>query len=59
MTQSVLSEYDRYLLAEGTFRRAYEKLGAHLTDRDGLRGAQFAVWAHNAKRVAVDGDFNA
>ena len=58
MTQSVLSEFDRYLLAEGTFHRAYQKLGAHLTERDGLRGAQFAVWAPNAKRVSVVGDFN-
>ena len=58
MTQSALSEFDRYLLAEGTFHRAYEKLGAHLTERDGLRGAQFAVWAPNAKRVSIVGDFN-
>jgi len=58
MTPSVLSEFDRYLLAEGTFHRAYDKLGAHLTERDGLRGAQFAVWAPNAKRVSVVGDFN-
>jgi 1,4-alpha-glucan branching enzyme len=56
--QSVLSEFDRYLLAEGTHYRAYEKLGAHLTERDGRRGVQFAVWAPNAKFVSVIGDFN-
>jgi 1,4-alpha-glucan branching enzyme len=58
MTQSVLSEFDRYLLAEGTFHRAYQKLGAHLTERNGQRGVQFAVWAPNAKKVSVVGDFN-
>jgi 1,4-alpha-glucan branching enzyme len=55
---SVLSEFDRYLLAEGTFQRAYERLGAHFTERDGQRGVQFAVWAPNAKLVSVIGDFN-
>src|SRR5215510_8854824 len=58
MTQSVLSEFDRYLLAEGTLHRAYQKLGAHLTERDGRQGVQFAVWAPNAKRASVVGDFN-
>jgi len=58
MTQSVLSEFDRYLLAEGTLHRAYQKLGAHLTERNGQRGVQFAVWAPNAKTVSVIGDFN-
>ena len=56
--QSVLSEFDRYLLAEGTFHRAYEKLGAHFTERDGRRGVQFGVWAPNAKAISVIGDFN-
>jgi 1,4-alpha-glucan branching enzyme len=56
--QSVLSEFDRYLFAEGTFQRAYERLGAHLVARDGQRGVQFAVWAPNAKLVSVIGDFN-
>jgi 1,4-alpha-glucan branching enzyme len=56
--QSVLSEFDRYLLAEGTFHRAYERLGAHFVERGGQRGVQFAVWAPNAKLVSVIGDFN-
>jgi 1,4-alpha-glucan branching enzyme len=56
--QSVLSEFDRYLLAEGTFHCAYEKLGAHFTERDGQRGVQFAVWAPNARAVSVTGEFN-
>src|SRR5215470_11761161 len=56
--QSVLSDFDRYLLAEGTFHRAYERLGAHLAERDGQRGVQFALWAPNAKLVSVIGHFN-
>ena len=56
--QSVLSEFDRYLLAEGTFHRAYQKLGAHLTERDGQHGVQFALWAPNTKMTSVIGDFN-
>jgi 1,4-alpha-glucan branching enzyme len=58
MMQTVLSEFDRYLLSEGTFHRAYQKLGAHFTERDGQRGVQFAVWAPNAKMTSVIGDFN-
>jgi 1,4-alpha-glucan branching enzyme len=56
--QSAISEFDLYLLAEGTHYRAYEKLGAHITEKDGKRGVQFAVWAPNAKRVSIIGDFN-
>jgi 1,4-alpha-glucan branching enzyme len=55
---STLSEFDLYLLREGTHTRAYEKLGAHLAERDSRRGVHFAVWAPNARLVSVIGDFN-
>jgi 1,4-alpha-glucan branching enzyme len=58
MLQPALSEFDLYLLAEGTHYRAYEKLGAHVTERGGRRGVHFAVWAPNAKLVSVIGEFN-
>ena len=54
----VLSDYDLHLLGEGTHHRAYEKLGAHVTAVEGVRGVGFAVWAPNARRVSVVGDFN-
>lgn len=56
--ESTLSEFDLYLLAEGTHTRAYEKLGAHLAEANARRGVHFAVWAPNAKLVSVIGDFN-
>ena len=49
----LLSEHDLYLLAEGTFRRPYERLGAHPVTRDGVAGTRFAVWAPSAVAVAV------
>jgi len=55
----LLGETDVHLLREGTHRRAWEKLGAHPVAIDGVVGVRFAVWAPNARRVAVVGDFNA
>jgi 1,4-alpha-glucan branching enzyme len=55
----VLGEMDSWLLAEGTHLRPFEVLGAHPRERDGVRGTDFAVWAPNAMRVSVVGDFNA
>jgi 1,4-alpha-glucan branching enzyme len=54
----VLSDFDLHLLAEGTHHRSYEKLGAHVMEVAGVRGVTFAVWAPNARRVSVVGDFN-
>ncbi len=54
----VLGELDVWLLAEGKHTRTYEKLGAHATTLEGVDGFAFAVWAPNASRVAIVGDFN-
>jgi 1,4-alpha-glucan branching enzyme len=53
-----LTDFDLHLWNEGTFFRAYEKLGAHPGDRQGVAGTRFAVWAPTAGRVSVVGDFN-
>src|SRR5271157_4870477 len=55
----VLGSLDDHLLVEGTHRRLYERLGAHPMRHDGADGTHFAVWAPNASRVSVVGDFNA
>jgi len=55
----VLGELDLYLHAEGSYLRAFEKMGAHPIVVDGVAGTSFAVWAPNARRVSVVGDFNA
>ncbi len=54
----VLTEYDLYLSGEGTDLQKYEKLGAHLREVAGVQGVHFGVWAPNASRVSVIGDFN-
>ncbi|MBA2346331.1 MAG: 1,4-alpha-glucan branching protein GlgB, partial [Rubrobacter sp.] len=55
---SLLGETDLYLFGEGNHHRLYEKLGAHVTEVDGVAGTVFAVWAPNARRVSVVGEFN-
>jgi len=54
----VLGELDLHLLAEGNHWTSYQKLGAHPLVHDGVDGVAFAVWAPNATRVSVVGDFN-
>ena len=54
-----LGEEDLYLFGKGDERKIYDKLGAQLRTIDGVPGTSFAVWAPNAKRVSVVGDFNA
>jgi 1,4-alpha-glucan branching enzyme len=53
-----LGESDLFLFGKGDERRIYEKLGAQLRTIDGVPGTSFAVWAPNAQRVSVVGDFN-
>jgi 1,4-alpha-glucan branching enzyme len=54
----VLGDTDLWLLSEGTHRRPFEALGAHPRVIDGVAGTAFSVWAPNALRVSVTGDFN-
>ncbi len=53
-----ISDYDLFLLNQGNNHRIYEKLGCHLCEAEGVKGASFAVWAPSAKRVSVVGSFN-
>ena len=54
----VLGETDEYLFGEGTHLRLWDKMGAHLIEHQGATGTHFAVWAPNARRVSVVGNFN-
>jgi len=54
----VLGDFDIHLLAEGTHHESYAVLGSHWREHDGVLGVSFAVWAPNARRVSVVGDFN-
>ena len=58
MNLSQLTEYDTFLFHQGTNCRAYEMLGAHLTEENGEKGVRFTVWAPNAREVSVVGEFN-
>jgi 1,4-alpha-glucan branching enzyme len=55
----ILSDLDLHLLGEGTHMHLYEKLGAHPMELDHVAGVAFVVFAPNARRVSVVGDFNA
>ncbi|MBI4585203.1 MAG: 1,4-alpha-glucan branching enzyme, partial [Planctomycetes bacterium] len=54
----VLGDLDLHLLGEGNHLRSFDKLGAHLIELEGVKGVHFALWAPNAQRVSVVGDFN-
>ena len=53
-----ITEFDQYLFGQGTHYDIYTKLGAHVTQKDGEKGVYFAVWAPNASRVCLVGNFN-
>ena len=54
----LLGDQDLHFFNEGSHVRLYDKLGAHLVNVNGVIGTYFAVWAPNAERVAVIGEFN-
>ncbi len=56
--RNLLTDFDLYLLGEGSHYHSYRKLGAHLETHNGLPGVRFAVWAPNAQAIYVIGDFN-
>ncbi|PYU33517.1 MAG: 1,4-alpha-glucan branching enzyme, partial [Acidobacteria bacterium] len=55
---TLLTDFDLHLLGEGSHWQSYDKLGAHVGEMEGVQGVHFAVWAPNALRVSVVGDFN-
>jgi 1,4-alpha-glucan branching enzyme len=54
----LLTDHDIYLFKEGNHFQLFDKLGSHVTELDGVEGTFFAVWAPNAEKVSVVGDFN-
>jgi 1,4-alpha-glucan branching enzyme len=54
----LMGELDLHLFVEGNDQRLYDKMGAHLKNVGGIDGTLFRVWAPNARRVSVVGDFN-
>lgn len=53
-----LSDFDLHLFNEGSHFRLYDHMGAHCVLEEGVSGVRFAVWAPNAEKVSVTGDFN-
>ncbi len=58
MKESLLTADEMHLFHEGTLYKSYQSFGAHLTQRNNVRGVIFTVWAPNAESVSVVGDFN-
>ncbi len=57
-TYTLFTDQDIYLFREGKHYKLYDKFGAHSAEKDGVQGVYFSVWAPNAKKVSVIGNFN-
>ncbi|NMR32937.1 1,4-alpha-glucan branching protein GlgB [Chryseobacterium aquaticum] len=57
-TYTLFTDHDIYLFKEGKHYKLYEKFGAHSVEKEGVKGVYFSVWAPNAKKVSVIGNFN-
>lgn len=57
-TYTLFTDHDIYLFKEGKHYKLYDKFGAHSVEKDGIEGIYFSVWAPNAKKVSVIGNFN-
>jgi 1,4-alpha-glucan branching enzyme len=55
---TLFTDHDVYLFKEGKHYKLYDKFGAHSVEKDGIQGVYFSVWAPNAKKVSVIGNFN-
>ena len=55
---SMMGDLDLYLMGQGSHRDIFRKLGAHITSLQGVKGTFFAIWAPNASRISVVGEFN-
>lgn len=57
-TYTLFTDHDIYLFKEGKHYKLYDKFGAHSAEKDGIQGVYFSVWAPNAQKVSVIGNFN-
>ncbi len=55
---SHISQQDLYLFSEGKLHQGYRLMGSHAIEMNGVKGVRFTVWAPNAERVSVVGEFN-
>ncbi|WP_294331982.1 1,4-alpha-glucan branching protein GlgB [uncultured Chryseobacterium sp.] len=57
-TYTLFTDQDIYLFKEGKHYKLYDKFGTHSAEKDGVQGVYFSVWAPNARKVSVIGNFN-
>ena len=58
MTNTYPTEFDRYLFHKGEHYQSYNFLGSHISKNEYQNGVRFSIWAPNAKKISVVGDFN-